>query len=426
MKEGIKVKKFLAVILMIFIAFIILINFNDQFYTGAQDKPVLSQISSILRFRDVFQPSDHKISQTQVKKDQKYKGSMKDGSFTREVKDIEHVQITQPVLDEHFLNYHKTIDGVPYFIETSLGEGVIDPKHKIWRLNNDRFEEVLNIEGLHMHNAMYDIVDFAIDGNDKYLSFHSDDNETSYIYRYNNEGLEQVYKGIYRYVYNANTGPFSVQKEGKIYFSTFDKNEKGYALNLQTFEKGKMTTTLMRQYGDDKDPHEVPIMMLIGKNEDYYVFKERYTNQRDWINHVKDLELKDSIVILNQDFEEVKRIEGEYWALIQDDFIIVYDDEDYRYLNKTLTKSEQFNSLESLFNWLKNEGVAVYSISNGGAFFDQLAVMAPTISYMPENYPDTVSKVDHYHIFFTDEDEVLIVDREYGKREVELIKLHLQ
>lgn len=73
-----------------------------------------------------------------------------------------------------------------------------------------------------------------------------------------------------------------------------------------------------------------------------------------------------------------------------------------------------------------NEKVQVYSVSNGGALFDEFSILAKSITYLPENYPDTVQDVEHKHLFFTDKDSVLIVEREYGKREVELIKLNLK
>ena len=126
-------KKFLAILALVFMGLVMVINYNNQFYIAAQEHPNLVKITAALRFRKLENNTKHN--------DADY---LEPIPFRSEVVESERYQITQPVLDDHFLVFHKMIDDTAYFIEKSIGAAMIDPNHKIWRLNNHHFEEVID------------------------------------------------------------------------------------------------------------------------------------------------------------------------------------------------------------------------------------------------------------------------------------------
>lgn len=406
-------KKLLTVIIMVFFGFIMLINYNNQFYTAAQSHKQLAKLTQYFRF------DDKKKAIVQENKSE-------DEVFTGEVVDTENVKITQPVLDEHFLVFHKMIDDTAYFIEKSVGAAMIDPNHKIWRLKGDHFEEVLDIEKLNIYESEVYLNDYAIVGDDIYLSYADRDFEHFYIYHYSEQGSQLIHKGIYRHIYNSSNVPRLIQKGDKVYFSSFQKNLDRYILTFNCIENRTIESKMVRTYEDSLDPYDVPILRLVDLDHEYIVFSEVEVNVKDWQNHVDELETSYNILILNPDFSLMERVLDKDFAMIISEGVVSYNTDSFHFRARELPTSRYFTDIDEFYRHLLNEKVQVYSVSNGGALFDEFSILAKSITYLPENYPDTVQDVEHKHLFFTDRDSVLIVEREYGKREVELIKLNLK
>lgn len=402
---------------VLLLSFTALVNYHERFYVYAQSNPYLKKIAETVRFKDIFEESEsNELGKDHLSLKEPFAGEIQ----KHQMKEI----ITDS--DGFYFAYHHSQNNTHYFLKFLETEGIYDPVESVWRYDEGKLVEVMNLQETHLHSAQDLLKSVRIDNERLYLTFAADEKQYLYVYNMKNKTGGVIDEAIYMNVfYQANF--IDVMGEEKWYLR-LNEFEGAYAYELCSIERDE--SFLIGMYEGEQDPYDVPILRLIDVQSPYFLIQSLRTDRPNWEENSRDLEVDESYQIINQKGEIIYEVQNVESAMFKEHLLIYQKHQGeeliYGSYDMVQNKTYETSDVSEFYYHLREEGLIVFALTGEEAWFKNIKSSSPHLRTNLAEFTSTQDELEARYFIFPDTNPYYIVLDDQASRRIEIHEITFQ